>query len=410
MGTVQTHSADLQEQFFLRGSTFRLLAAAGLTLLLVGTAVADSREQAKRIHDRLAGVPPTETVLSSMQADIEGGNPQAAALTAMDNPNFYNVTLKNWATPWTNRDQTVFAPLNDYTATVIGMVRDDKAFNTLLSADLIYHANGARSSGGATAPNYSPANNSHYEFLEDNGIDLSTELQEDVQSTMLGVPTTATAGVMTTRAAAAAFFVAGTNRAMFRFTLLNHMCVDLEQVKDITRVPDRVRQDVSRSPGGDSRIFLNNCVGCHAGMDPLAQAFAYYEYNETAGQMEYTPGVVQGKYFINGETFSPGFITPDDSWDNYWREGQNSLLGWAQSGVGSNGSGNGASSMGEELANSRAFAACQVEKAFKMVCLRDPVDGNDRSEISDITDQFETTYNYRMKPVFADAAAYCKGQ
>ena len=91
-------------------------------------------------------------------------------------------------------------------------------------------------------------------------------------------PPAATAGVMTTRAAAKAFFIDGTNRAMFRFTLLNHMCDDLEQVKDITRVPDRIRQDVSRSPGGDSRLFLNNCIGCHSGMDPLAGAFAYYDY------------------------------------------------------------------------------------------------------------------------------------
>ena len=53
-------------------------------------------------------------------------------------PSFYNVTLKNIATPWTNRDQSVFAPLNDYVATVIGMVRDDVPFNTALSADIIY--------------------------------------------------------------------------------------------------------------------------------------------------------------------------------------------------------------------------------------------------------------------------------
>ena len=43
--------------------------------------------------------------------------------------------------PWTNRDQTVFAPLNDYAATVIGMVRDDVAFNTALSADILYTVN-----------------------------------------------------------------------------------------------------------------------------------------------------------------------------------------------------------------------------------------------------------------------------
>ena len=164
------------------------------------------------------------------------------------------------------------------------------------------------------------------------------------------------------------------------------MCTDLEQVKDTTRSPDRVRQDVSRSPGGDSRLFLNNCVGCHAGMDPMAQAFAYYNFDEGSGQIEYTDGAVQPKYFINGETFSPGYITPDDQWDNYWREGPNASLGWA----GGSGSGNGAKSMGAELANSRAFAACQVEKAFKMVCLRDPANAGDRSKIEMMTNNFQS--------------------
>ena len=95
---------------------------------------------------------------------------------------------------------------------------------------------------------------------------------------------------MTTRAAAAAFFVAGTNRAMFRFTLLNHLCNDLEQVKDSSYSPDRIRQDVSRSPGGDSRLFLNSCIGCHNGMDPMAQAFAYYNFDEASQRIQYTPG------------------------------------------------------------------------------------------------------------------------
>ena len=65
---------------------------------------------------------------------------------------------------------------------------------------------------------------------------------------------------------------------MFRFTMLNHMCRDMEQVHDTSRAPDRIRQDVSRSPGGDARVFLNGCIGCHSGMDPMAQAFAYYNF------------------------------------------------------------------------------------------------------------------------------------
>lgn len=114
--------------------------------------------------------------------------------------------------------------------------------------------------------------------MEDAVTDLHAHLVSTTQSATTGLPAEATAGVMTTRAAAKAFFKDGTNRAMFRFTLMNHMCTDLEGVADITRAPDRIRQDVSRSPGGDSRLFHNNCVSCHSGMDPLAQAFAYYNY------------------------------------------------------------------------------------------------------------------------------------
>ena len=65
--------------------------------------------------------------------------------------------------------------------------------------------------------------------------------------------------------------------------------------------------------------------------------------------------------------------------------------------------------MGEELANSDAFAACQVKKAFKMVCLRDPVDGQDRSKLGSMTTSFKSG-GYLMKPVFAEAAAYCMGE
>jgi hypothetical protein len=86
-----------------------------LAVLLGGmasTANAGPREQAKRMHDRLAGVPPSEAVLASMEADIDPGqnnNPLAAATTAMNNASFYNVTLKNFVAPWTNRDSNVRA-------------------------------------------------------------------------------------------------------------------------------------------------------------------------------------------------------------------------------------------------------------------------------------------------------------
>ncbi len=361
---------------------------------------AGPREQAKRMHDRIAGVPPADAVLGAMETEILAGRTDAAALIAMDNPSFYAVTIKNLVTPWTNREQTVFAPLNDYTATVIGMVRDDVPFNEVLSADILYVGN-----AGLGLPAVAATNNTHYEQMEAQGVNLLTGLQRTTQSGVYGTPPAATAGVVTSRAAAQSFLIAGPKPAMFRFTLLNHMCRDLEEVQDTSRAPDGIRQDVSRSPGGDARLFLNICVGCHSGMDPMAQAFAFYTFDDVQGRLVYTAGSVQPKYFLNEETFSPGFVTPDEQWENRWRAGQNALLGWDSSLAGS---GSGAKSLGQEFGASDAFAICQVEKVFRTVCLRSPQDGADRGQIGSMTSSFRSS-GYRLKQAFADAATYCMG-
>jgi len=402
---------------------FDSVMAKVVVLLIVAvpsTVFAGVREQAKVMHDRLAGVPPSEAVLLDMAADLQAGDYIRAAYTAMDNSAFLNVTIKNWAAPWTNRDRDVFSELNDYTTTVIGVVRDELDFRSILYGDVAYIAD----PNLGLAP-YSTTNNTQFTQLEDQGLVLATALVQRQQSAINNLPAEATAGVMTSRAAAKAFFVDGTNRAMFRFTLLNHLCRDLEQVHDTTRPPDRIRQDVSRSPGGDSRVFLNSCIGCHSGMDPMAQAYAYYDFAydsdndpqaimgainfNASGQQDAETGLrVNAKYHINSANFPYGFVTPDDRWDNYWRAGLNSNLGWDSS---LPGAGNGAKSMGQELAHSGAFAQCQVEKVFKTVCLREPADAADRSHILDATGSFQdlNQYNYNIKQVFATTANYCKG-
>ena len=397
-----------------RGNARRsgLVKAMALTLAVASfacvqhdaSASPESRRQAKEMYDRLVGTPPTQALLNDLEGRVFA-DPIAAGMFILDknaahSSQFYTTTLKNFATPWTNRDQTVFAPLNDYTATVIGMVRDDVDFRTVLSADLVY-------TGQGITPAYSNTNNDHYVAMESNNADLRMVLQPTTQSSLNGLPPTATAGIITSRAAAEAFFIDGTNRAMFRFTMLNHLCHDMEQVHDVTRPPDRIRQDVTRSPGGDSSLFLNNCIGCHSGMDPMAQAFAYYDFDETQSKLVFTDGQVQPKYLINSDNFKSGYITTDDHWENRWRlPGKNTVLGWAGQ-DGTIRSGNGAKTLGEELANSDAFAECQATKVFKTVCFRSPSDQADRDQVTSSANGFKSGGN--LKRVFAETAAYCAG-
>ena len=430
-------------------NTISLVMLTVTALLSQSLSAGDTeRRQAKRIHDRLTGVnissvdPDGAGPLKSPLAEMEDllltdSTGKTAAQYAIDNtpgtgnPDaryFYNVTLKNFAAPWTNEEQTVFTSLNDYTATVIGLIRDGADFRRVLYDDIVYHANGIVPRNGILTSSYSASNNLHYEQLEALGP-VDGDLSDDailtpapLSSITTGLPGSATAGVMTSRAAAMAFFSDGTNRAMFRFTLMNHLCTDLEPLKDVSRTPDRIRQDVSRSPGGDSRIFLNSCVGCHAGMDGMAGAFAYYEWDytndKTDGTLVFTDGTVSGKHLINPSNFEPGYVMSDDSWVNYWRNGQNWLLGWMDNRDATpllmddkgNTIGNGAKSLGEELANSDAFAQCQVDKVFEAVCLRSPTEffGTDRAARDTIVTAFKAN-NYNMREVFTDVAAHCKG-
>jgi hypothetical protein len=377
------------------------LLGLALGVAVAAPAAAGPREQARRLHDRIAGVPPAAAVLDQMAALIGAGDTAGAANLAMQNPQFYMTSLKNFVTPWTNVERSVHADLNDYSATLIGMIRDDVPFDQVLSADLVYV-------GANVQPAYSQTDNDHYLALEAQRVDLSNPalFVPVPQSSLPGSQLLPgdTAGVLTTRAAGEAFFSAGTNRRMWRFTTLNYLCRDMELLHDITRPVDRIRQDVSRSPGGDSRLFHNACSGCHSGMDAVAGAFAYFEWDATQMRVVHTPGSVAQKYLINASNFPFGYITVDNRWDNYWRQGTHANLDWR----GPNAGGYGAKSLGEEVAASRAFSVCQVEKVFAHLCFRPPNSNADATRIEEIATSFESG-GYSMKQVFAEVGAYCMG-
>jgi hypothetical protein len=386
-----------------RLTTLLKAALALLSVTAMAASQAGPREQAKRIHDRLAGTPPSSATLDAMAAKIAGGDAVGAAMDATANPAFYNTTVREFATPWTNRDGSVYADLNDSTATVIGMVRDNVPFDQVLHGDIVYVGSPA-----ATNVAYSQANNDHYLALQQNRVDLSNtaNLVQQTQSSLPGAPFSAaeTAGIMTTRGFAQAFLVAGTNRAAVRFTTLNFMCMDMEDFRDVTAWPDRIRQDVSRSPGGDSNLFLNDCLGCHAGLDGLAGGFAFYHFDDTTQQLVYTANSVQPKFLKDANTFPFGYQTSGDTWINYWRTGPNTFVGWRGPG-----SGSGAKSLGNELAQTRQFSECAVRNAFEKVCYRKPNGPADLQAVQTIANSFEAS-NRNMKRVFAEAAVYCMGQ
>jgi hypothetical protein len=124
-------------------------------------------------------------------------------------------------------------------------------------------------------------------------------------------------------------------------------------------------------------------------------------------RLVYTPGQVQPKYLINSDNFKPGFVTPDDAWENrMWLPGRNdsNVLQWDDNRPHR---GNGAKSLGEELAYSGAFAQCQAEKVFRKVCFHSPSTQLESEAVERIGNTFKTGGS--MQLVFAQVAAQCAG-
>lgn len=358
-------------------------------------ALAGAKEQAYRLHSRLAGVPPSPEVLSQMETLLASGNAMGAAALATDHASFYNVTLKNWATPWTNEDMSGRATFNDYVATIVGMTRDNVPFDQALYGDILYTASGTQG-----IPAYSPANNDHYAALETGLVDLKTALVKGQQST-LNPAVKDVAGVLTSRAFGQAYFDAGTNRAAIRFSFMTFLCNDMEQMSDTT-IPDfRVRRDVERQPGGDSKVYRNKCAGCHAGMDGFGGAFANFDWDGT--QVLHTPAVVRPKYAQNAKNFPDGWVTADNGWVNLWTNGQNARIGWNGAA-----SGNGAQEYGKMLAATDAFPICMAKRVYSAVCLQD-IQTIENSAVMGLADQFKADA-YNLKNLFAASALRCMGE
>ena len=119
------------------------------------------------------------------------------------------------------------------------MIRDDVRFDRVLYSDMIYVG-----APGTTDTPYSHTDNLHYEELEESRADLSNPavLMAVTQSGLPGaqLPSSATAGVLTTRAAGEEFFSAGTNRRRSR-------SVDTRAVAARTGVEIGEREQVPRA-------------------------------------------------------------------------------------------------------------------------------------------------------------------
>lgn len=371
--------------YFRRTSLCRLLFLVGGAVTYQSTlALAEPTQDAKQIFARL-----TSTVLTSsdprlaeMASLISAGDALGAAKIASNDHNFYNVTLLQFAAPFSTADASPTAVFDDMQASAVGIIRDRLDFRTFLTGDSAY-----RGTTDLPLPAVGP-NNAHYREIEENALALSQILVRVPRSDRRQI------GIFGSQSFAHAYYEGGTNRRAVKYAIEHFLCKSITGWRQPNLPDDFVRRDVNRVPTGVVSEYQKECRGCHAPMDALSGAFAFADYNNgvTFGS------TVNPKYGLHADVFPDGFVVRNGGWKNYLAGHQNSQFGFRGPDTGTS-----LEEFATMLANSRAYSACMVSRTVDVVCGRAANVGLRRSFLASLTDEFEST-GYDLRSIFEKAA------
>ena len=380
-------------RFDLKKSILILIACAAV-VPIIKVQAATSPEgifKARRLFRIITGTPilNNDPRLVAMADLIDNGEEKKAAAIATDDAYFYQVTVKNMAAGMSNKSETPYVPLDDFQATFIGAVRDDLDARTLLTGNYIYR--GAYE-GQSIQPEVSRRDNKHYENIDNSGLDYKSLLVRQ-EPQWQGLRNSA--GLLTTRAWAAAHYSAGTNRRAVVFAFQEFLCAPIDNWKTPNMPAEYIGRDVDRAPGKNPKVFQDQCKTCHAGMDAMRGAFSAMDYINDSF-VELPDGRPAPKYSRGASKYPKGFVTKDDSWWNIIAEAQPTL------GFKGSTDGKGIKAFGEMLANSEAFKGCMAFKAFTSVCQRQPL-AKDFAVLNVAARNFEKN-NFNLKKLFQEIA------
>ncbi|MFM6927516.1 MAG: hypothetical protein ACKOX6_03590 [Bdellovibrio sp.] len=273
---------------------------------------------AKKLYERMTGVKASakKAELQKVISLVAAGKNADAAAYITTTPDFLNVQVKNFALRLSNKDNSVNVGFNDFAALVTGVVRDNKDFRDILTAEYYYDITGG---GNELDQRTRLINQTNYSVAETTYLDLTTALtfhpkqQLIVKSADTGIPqaersnlyvTTGDnpepSGVFTTRTFAERSLSGGTNRRAVDFTMNQFLCVTMAEAADSNASDQYIGRDVERFPGGDYNKFLTSCKSCHSVMDAMRPAFGKMDYiNLSNGQATGSYSNMNGQFYNN---------------------------------------------------------------------------------------------------------------
>ena len=360
-----------------------------------------SLQQAQLLYSRLAAVKLSQSspVLLNISQLIEARRWKEAADVAIGSADFSNVSLFQFFAPLSSRTENPDIELNDFIAMGIAnsfidpVTNKDRPYTNLVDGDFTVTFNNAP---------LSEANNTLLTTAFTARTVLTPAILKIVSPQRINIPSTAAAGLLTSRQFLKEHAIAGTNRRMVHYAFREFLCSDIKEWKDgDPAITDEfVSRDVSRAPGGGiagAQQYQAECRTCHQLQDGMRNAFAKHDFSGTTSSAVYSAATVVPKINFNN-LFPGGMVVTDDSWENKATRGANAArFGWRGPL-----SGNGAKAFGQMIGRSFRFSTCAVEKVFKQVCKRTLI-SDEQSLKESLARRFEGD-GYSLRGLFKSVA------
>ncbi|MCB0356986.1 MAG: hypothetical protein KDD40_08270 [Bdellovibrionales bacterium] len=356
-------------------------------------------KRARQLYTALTGtpIPYCDDRIERMAIYLSAGRARDAVRVAIDDPDFYNIRVREMAARICTFDNTPRTPVNDCIAMFVGAIRDGMDARQLLTGNFFYRIDEKKAPEANQSSLVNDILRSNDHFNQIDGLELSMyHVLKRVDGQKIIDPTNRNnaiaardpAGVITTRAWMQAHAIAGTNRRMVEKSFEQFLCSPIREWADNTMPDKYVGRDVTRTPGDDPNKYLVTCKGCHAPMDSMRSVFAHVDYTTNdGGYFRYDPTQVVEKMNRNtNETPQLTYLVEDDDFDNYAIQGANATrFGWrgATRGKGMN-------AFASMLANSEQYNRCLATHVFRTVCGRKP-----EPELKTLIDTYASDFDQR---------------
>lgn len=416
---VAVYCSELSKETILGAGVVQNVKKNALLDIDINTQITPGRLKAQEIYQRLTGLktPISNPLLGEMESLLNSNDPVAAAAKATADPSFLNITVRDFASRMSNREEIITVPLNDFTATIIGFVRDNISAQKLLTENIVYQADRSKAPIAGNLVNDMLLSNNHYETLTTGRYDLKEVLVARTQKIFNGknaVDNPSPAGLLTTRQWMAAHAIAGTSRRLVEFAFREFTCHSMDTIADSLGPDNVIGPDIDRFPGGSHSKFTTSCRACHTVLDGFRPAFARWTFSnnfaknafvvpvitdpnadeDTSMGMFQNPAYVAKKNNQNTAVFAEGRVTADDNWVNNANRGTNAdIFKWTKL------SGKGLKEFGQALVETPAFSQCMAQRVFKQVCKREPA-SVDKSMLEQAAKEFSSVRSYNLKFLF----------